>query len=468
MNKEKLIRWAVPLAVLVVIWLMPTPEGLKPEAWHMFAIFAATIAGILSSPIASGAVMFIALALTYFTKTLPLADVLKGFSSGTVWMIFSAYVLSLGFVQSGLGRRIAYKTLSLFGGSSLGVAYSLGIADLVMAPAMPSVTARSGGIILPVAKSINQVLGSAPGPTGKRIGDFLIMTCFQFTPITGAMFLTGMAANPLCATLAKEGLGVNLTWGEWFLAAVVPSMLCFIVMPLLTFRFMNPELKRTPEAKVMGRDELAKMGPMTKQEKLVLTGFVIALVGWGTCLITGLDANAIGLGLVAFLFITGAVAWKDVLNDKAAWDTVVWFGAIISLATGLTKLGFIKWMTVGFAASLGGFDWMTTFIILGFAYIYLHYVFATASGHVAAMYVPFASVAIAAGAPATMVAICFAIFSNFMWGITEYAGGPGPIYFGQGYFERPRFYKINFCIVTTCVLIVFSTGMLWWKAIGLY
>lgn len=100
---------------------------------------------------------------------------------------------------------------SLFGGSSLGVAYSLGIADLVMAPAMPSVTARSGGIILPVAKSINQVLGSAPGPTGKRIGDFLIMTCFQFTPITGAMFLTGMAANSLCATLAKEGLGVNLT-----------------------------------------------------------------------------------------------------------------------------------------------------------------------------------------------------------------------------------------------------------------
>lgn len=196
MTKEKIIRWSVPLAVLIVLWLMPVPNGLKPEAWHMFAIFAATIAGILSAPIASGALMFIALAITYFTNTLPLGDVLKGFASGTVWMIFSAYVLSLGFVQSGLGRRIAYKTLSLFGGSSLGVAYSLGIADLIMAPAMPSVTARSGGIILPVAKSINQVLGSQPGPTGKKIGDFLIMTCFQFTPITGAMFLTGMAANP--------------------------------------------------------------------------------------------------------------------------------------------------------------------------------------------------------------------------------------------------------------------------------
>lgn len=414
MQKEKLIRWAVPAAILVVLYCLPVPSGLKPEAWHMFAIFAATIAGILAAPIASGALMFIGLALTYFTGTLALGDVLKGFASGTVWMIFSAYVLSLGFVQSGLGRRVAYKMLSLFGGSSLGVAYSLGIADLVMAPAMPSVTARSGGIILPVAKSINQVLGSQPGPTGKKIGDFLIMTCFQFTPITGSLFLTGMAANPLCASLARDGLGVELTWGSWFYAALVPSLLCFALMPLLTYKFMNPDLKRTPEAKVMGREELAKMGPMTKQEKLVSVGFVLALLGWGTCLLTGYDANAIGLGLVAFLFITNAVAWKDVLNDKAAWDMVVWFGEIISLAGGLTKLGFITWMSSSFASSLGGLDWVTTFLILGLAYIYLHYVFATASGHVAAMYVPFASVAIAAGAPATMVAICFAIFSNFI------------------------------------------------------
>lgn len=260
MNKQSLLRWAIPVAVLSAIWITPVPNGLDPKAWHMFAIFAATIAGILSSPIPSGALMFVGLALAYFTKTLSLGDVLKGFSSGTVWMIFSAYVLSLGFVQSGLGRRIAYKTLSLFGGSSLGVAYSLGIADMIMAPAMPSVTARSGGIILPVAKSINQVLGSEPGPSGKKIGDFLVMTCFQFAPITGALFMTGMAANPLCATLAKDGLGVEITWGGWFLAALVPVVLCFVMMPLLTYKLINPELKKTPEAKIMGREELRKMG----------------------------------------------------------------------------------------------------------------------------------------------------------------------------------------------------------------
>lgn len=464
----KLWQALIPLIILAVIWLYPCPDGLKIEAWHMFAIFVATIAAILCAPLPSGAIMFIALAAVIFTNTLSFKAALSGFASGTVWMIFSAYVLSLGFVQSGLGRRIAYRTLSMFGGSSLGIAYSLGIADLILAPAMPSVTARSGGIILPISKSINQVLGSEPGPNQKKLGEFLTMTCFQFTPITGAMFMTGMAANPLCATLAKEGLGIELTWVGWFWAAVVPAMICFFILPLLTYKILNPELKKTPEAKIMGSRELKAMGQMSKQEIKVACGFVLALVGWGTTMWTGYNANAIGIALAAFLFLTGAVNWKDVLNDKAAWDTVVWFGVIISLATGLSSLGFVKWMSTGFASMLTGMDWMTAFILLGFAYIYLHYVFATASGHVAAMYVPFALVTIGAGAPPMMVAICFAIFSNFMWGITEYAGGPGPIYFGQGYFERPRFYSVNFVLVTINVLIVFLSGMVWWKLIGLY
>lgn len=458
----------VPLAVLAALWAMPVPDGLKPQAWHMFAIFAATICAILTQPLSSGAIMILALCVAIFTQTLTEAKALAGFASGTVWLIFCAYVLSLGFVKSGLGKRIAYKMLSLFGGSSLGIAYSLGVTDLVMAPAMPSVTARSGGIIFPVARSINEVLGSGPGPSGRKIGDFLTMVCFQFTPITGALFLTGMAANPLVGKLAKDSLGVEISWGGWFLAASVPALLCFLVMPQIVYRILNPELKKTPEAKQLGRESLKQLGALTRQEKLVGVGFLLALTGWGTSLLTGLSATTVGLGLVAYLFTSRAVDWKDVLKDTAAWDTVIWFGAIISLAAGLTDLGFIKWMTELFSQHLGGFNWLVSFVVLGLVYIYVHYAFATASGHVAALYVPFAAVAIAAGAPPMMVAICFGIFSNFMWGNTEYGGGPGPIYFGQGYFERPRFYAINFVVVTVNVLITFTVGLAWWKVIGLY
>ncbi|WP_404818512.1 DASS family sodium-coupled anion symporter [Rhodoferax ferrireducens] len=452
----------------MAIWFTPAPQGLSLQAWHMFAIFAATIAGILTQPLPSGAVMLIAICVTIFTKTLTEAKALSGFASGTVWLIFCAYILSLGFVTSGLGKRIAYKMLSKFGGSSLGIAYSLGVSDLIMAPAMPSVTARSGGIIFPIVRSINEVLGSGPGPSGKKIGDFLTMVCFQFTPITGAMFLTGMAANPLVGNLAKSALGVEVTWVGWFTAAVVPGLVCFFLMPLLVYKILNPDLKRTPEAREMGRRSLSELGPMTRTEKKVAFGFALALIGWGTSLMTGLGATTVGLGLAAYLFATNAVSWKDLLKDHAAWDTVIWFGAIISLAGGLSDLGFIKWMTGALGSSLTGMGAMETFIILGLLYIYVHYLFATASGHVAALYAPFAATAIAAGAPPMMVAICFGIFSNLMWGNTEYGGGPGPIYFAQGYFERPRFYTINFFVVTFNVILTFTVGGVWWKVLGYY
>lgn len=465
---KKIVSVAVPLAVGFMLWYWPLPQGLSPKAWHMFAIFAATIAGILTQPLPSGALMIVALCVAIFTNTLTEAKALAGFSSGTPWLIFCAYILSLGFVKSGLGKRIAYKMLSLFGGSSLGIAYSLGVSDLIMAPAMPSVTARSGGIIFPIACSINGVLGSGPGKTGKKIGDFLTMVCFQFTPITGAMFLTGMAANPLIGKLAKDSLNVDITWGGWFLAAVVPGMACFLLMPLLVYKILDPELKSTPEAKELGKRSLLEIGAMSTNEKKVALGFVLALIGWGTSLVTGLSATAVGLGLAAYLFITKAISWQDLLRDTAAWDTLIWFGAIISLAGGLTDLGFIKWMTTSMSASVQGYDWFTTFIALGLLYIYVHYAFATASGHVAALYAPFTAVAIAAGAPPMMVALCFGIFSNLMWGNTEYGGGPGPLYFAQGYFERPRFYAINLAVVTLNVILTFVVGLAWWKIIGLY
>lgn len=465
---KKIMSFVIPIAVLLAIWVIPAPEGLSIQAWHMLAIFIAVIFAILLQPLPSGAIMLIGLCIAIFTNTLTQAKALSGFSSGTVWLIFSAYVLSIGFIETGLGKRIAYKMLSWFGGSSLGIAYALGFADLIIAPATPSVTARSGGIILPIAKSINETLGSHPGPTGKKIGDFLILSCFQVTPITGAMFLTGMAANPLAATLAAKTVDVEMSWGLWALAAIVPGMICFFLIPLVAYILTKPEMKNTPQGHEMGRKGLAEMGALTKKEKLLTLIFVLALLGWGTSMVTKLSSTTVGLGLVALLLVSRVIQWKSVLKDQSVWDTVIWFGAIISLATGLSDLGFIQWMTEKFGSTFNGLGGITTFVILGLIYIYIHYAFATASGHVAAMYPMFIVTAIAAGAPVMLAVIGFGIFGNLMWGLTEYGGGPGPLYFAQGYYERPRFYKYNLVIVTMNVIIMMTIGLLWWRMIGLW
>lgn len=122
---------------------------------------------------------------------------------------------------------------------------------------------------------------------------------------------------------------------------------------------------------------------------------------------------------------------------------MIWFSVIISLATGLADLGFIKWMTIKLGSGIQGFGAIESFIVLGILYIYVHYLFATATGHVAALYAPFAATAIAAGAPPMMVAICFGIFSNLMWGIPSMVVDLAPFILPRAILNDRAFTKLT-------------------------
>ncbi len=86
-------------------------------------------------------------------------------------MIGMAYFLSRGFINTGLGRRVALIFVRLFGKKTLGLAYSLIGVDLVTAPATPSNTARAGGIVYPIIESLADTFGSSPKDgTERKIG----------------------------------------------------------------------------------------------------------------------------------------------------------------------------------------------------------------------------------------------------------------------------------------------------------
>ena len=105
---KSLRNWIIVLAIGFVIWVCPTPQGLTPNAWHLFAVFAATIAGFILQPISMGAVAFIALTFCAITGVLKTGQALMGFGNGTIWLIVCAFFLSRAFIKTGFGRRIAF------------------------------------------------------------------------------------------------------------------------------------------------------------------------------------------------------------------------------------------------------------------------------------------------------------------------------------------------------------------------
>lgn len=465
---SKKMRAMITLLPLIVIWLIPVPNGLLPQAWHLFAIFISTVFGFVLSPFSNGTIALMSLVFAVLSGNLSLAQALSSFSNSTVWLIVSAFLFAKGFILTGLGKRIAYLITRAFGDSALKLAYSLAISDVIIGPATPSNTARAGGVLFPVVSSLCVAFDSHPGPTAKKMGNFLMLSAFHVDIIVSAMFLTAMAANPLAAELAKKTLGVDITWGSWFLAAIVPGIVGLIVIPYFIYRMCPPELKNVPEAKQFAEQELIKMGSATSQEIRMFGIFILSLILWGTASFTQIDATTVALLGVCIMLAMGVLEWNEVIGATKAWDSLIWVGAVVGLAGFLNTTGFIGWFAKSVAALLVGTNWMIAFIVAVLVYMYSHYAFASMTAHVTAMYAALAAVAVAAGAPTLLTVLALAFTANICGCMTHYGTGPAPIYFGAGYVSQTEWWKIGFMVSVLHLVIWVGVGGLWWKILGLW
>jgi len=457
----------ITLAIGVALWFTPPPEGINPQAWHLFAIFVATVAGFIAKPLPMGAVAMIGMMAIALTGTLSIDKALSGFGNTVIWLIGAAFFVSRAVIKTGLGARIAYYFMRLLGKKTLGLSYGLGLADLILAPAMPSNTAREGGIIMPLVRSVAEAYDSTPARgTERKIGSFLMLSAFQINIITSAMFMTAMAANPLAAELAS-GAGVKISWGDWFLAALLPGVVSLILVPMFVYKFYGPEIKETPAARELAEGKLREMGPISPAELVTAGVIVLMLVLWVGGQTWKINATTAAFVGVAVLLLSGALTWDDMLKETGAWDTIVWFAALVMMATQLNTLGFIPWIGKNVGALVGGFPWGTAFLLLALVYFYSHYMFASQTAHISAMYAPFLAVALAAGTPPVLAALVLAFFSNLFSSLTHYANGPAPVVFGTRYVSMGAWWGIGAAVSVLNIIIWVGVGSIWWKMIGL-
>lgn len=463
----RLVPLIIMVAVGVIIWFIPPPEGVKQEAWHLLAIFVATVVGFIAKPLPMGAVAIIGIMMTALTGTLAISDALSGFGNTVIWLVGAAFFISRAVIKTGLGARIAYQFMKLLGKKTLGLSYGLGFADLVLAPAMPSNTAREGGIIMPLIRSVAEVYDSDPTKnTERRIGSFLMLSAFQINVITSAMFMTAMAANPLIAELAGES-GVQISWGDWLLAALLPGLASLILIPLFVYKFYGPEIKETPAARELAQEKLHEMGPITPGEWITGGVIVLLLVLWVGGQAWSINATTAAFVGLAVLLITGVLTWQDMLNEKGAWDTIVWFAALVMMASQLNALGFVPWFGETVAQKVSGLEWTTAFLILALVYFYSHYMFASQTAHISAMYAPFLAIALTVGTPPVLAALVLAFFSNLFSSLTHYANGPAPVVFGTGYVSMGAWWGVGAVVSVINIVIWVGVGWVWWEIIGL-
>ena len=171
---RRMLKRAFPFAMATAIWFTPVPAGLTLQAWHLFAVFATAIVSVLLGFFPLLTSTMLAAGVVVLTNTISPAKAFAGFANTSVLLVVIAFLVAQAVVKSGLGQRISLFMVSLFGRSSLGLAYSLVLTDAAIAPAFPSNTAR-GGVLYPIVLSVAKGSGSHPDdPEGRRLGGYLM------------------------------------------------------------------------------------------------------------------------------------------------------------------------------------------------------------------------------------------------------------------------------------------------------
>jgi DASS family divalent anion:Na+ symporter len=466
-SRNELWRWAIVLVPGAALWFGRLP-GMNSQQEHLLAVFVATIISLVAQPVRMGVSVIIAMTFLAVSGTLTPAKTLSGFSNVTVWLIFTAFLFSRAFTATGFGIRVGYLFVRRFGRTPLSLGYSIAMADLVLAPFIPSDTARGGGVVFPITRSVASAFGSEPGPTARRIGSFLVLVSFHATYTASAMFLTGMAANPLIADFALKLGGVQLTWLRWLSGSIVPGTLAMATVPWLLFKLVRPEIRDTAPARELARSELARMGPLRREEKWLIAIMIGVMAGWVGSPWHGINNTFVALSGLSAILLAKVLTWDDLLAEHRAWDALIWFAPLVMMAEQLNEAGVVRIFSTKLFGMMAGWPWPMALIALVVAYCYIHYSFASMTAHVTALYPGFFVAAITAGVPPLLAALPLAYFSNLNAAMTHYGTGSAPVYFNAGYVRQGDWWRVGFFVSLVNLAIWLGLGMLWWKAIGLW
>ena len=459
------LKFLACVVIALTLWVIGADDA-PQQGWKIFSVFIAVIASFILQPFPMGTMVILGLVTLTASNTITIKEALSGYGDSTVWLVVAAFLIAGGVMHSGFGRRLALMLVRALGRSTLGLGYALCGSELLLGPAVPSNTARGGGIMAPIMDSLSRALNSTPDQEPERAGRFLALVGAHANLITASMFLTGMAANPLISKAAKDIFQIDFDWGTWALGSIVPGLLSLMLLPPLIYRLVRPTLSDARPAQAKAVEELEEMGAMGWKEWVMFVTLTLLLILWATKPLHGASTTLVAWMGVSALLLTRTESWNDIIGNARAWDALVWLGGLLTMANLLRNYGFIAWFAKAMEVWVSGFDGVTVVISLALIYFYSMYAFSMFTAHISAMAAVFLAVALAAGGTPMLAVALMAYFSCLCGCLTNYSSGPIVIYFGLGYVPVARWFTVGFAISIFHLIIWLGVGMLWWKLLG--
>ncbi|KAI9229437.1 MAG: Sodium/sulfate symporter [Piptocephalis tieghemiana] len=506
-NSHPTLQLLPALMIMFIVWSTPPPGPLTITSMRILGTFLGIITALLTSRYPVGPLIFLVLTLHILTRSFQCRDdqgqsvecrlcgkerlpgqgqiqaggvyscngldqslsiALSGFSYDVAWIVFLAFQLGRAVEVTGLGRRLALMIVRFLGSSLLGLGYALSLTELLLAPIIPSNTAR-GGVMMPIAMSISRSLHSHPDHA-PRAGIFLSLTAAHSNLITSALFLTASVTNPLIVVKIKAILGIEISWGTWAAGSSIPCLVLLLATPPLVWIFCGGGRGRVgvKEARDRVQGELGKMGYPSIHEILLVLILISSLVLWGTLPLTGFPPTLIALLAFSALLITGTMGWAHVVGNAPAWDALFWLGGLLTLVDQLAHTGVIDALghSLSQASSLTMLSPLSAAVSLGLLYFATSLLFPSLLTHAITLAGIFITLGQSLNCPPHLLFAFIGYFTSLSGSLTHFSSGHSVIYFGQGYVSQRRWYLVGLVISLLHITVFLTFGLAWWKILG--
>lgn len=405
----------VSLIILCIIISLPTPEGLTIAGHRMLGLLVFSVilwmTECTSYPVSAAIIITLMVLLLGFAPDMAqpekyigtskaLTMSLGGFSN-TAWaLVGAALVISIAMMKTGLDKRIALNILSLVGAKTNRILIGIILTGCILSFFVPSTTARVACMV-PIVMGVISAFGIEKRT---QFAAILMIAIAQADSIWNVGVKTAAAQNMIATNFIKQILGHDISWGEWFIAALPFAVLMSIALYFVLLKIMPPEVKEIEGGKAVIKKELEALGKITTQEIKLVVISVFLLLFWvleqktfgdfgikgdlEKTLIHRFDTSSITVVAVTLMFLPkiDILTWEDA-SKKMAWGTLFLFGVGISLGSAIitTKAGV--WLAKSIVPFFG-LSYSSAFMILAILALFLiiiHLGFASATALAAAM-----------------------------------------------------------------------------------
>lgn len=328
-------------SIFMIACFFVTPfKGLDQTGMRYLGIFVWWMVMMIAELIPTFLSCVAALAIAIGTGITTITTAFSAFSDSTCWLLIGALGMAAGLSNSGLLNRLALLVMKLFPGTYKGQIWAMSIASMVVAPTVPSTTAKSS-ILMPVCSTICDELGYEAHSEGAR---GLLSCTNSVTNCCGPMFMTGGIVPAMMLALYSG----NISWLGYLKLALIWGLVVFFGLVLFHLFYFNPDkgVKKS-EVKVLDKAVIQKrldeMGKMGKKEITALCVLIGTIILWITESFHGIPTAVVAIAAWVILFAFGLFSVPE-LSSRMMWPVWVMVGGSLGVVNLLQTTGVADWI----------------------------------------------------------------------------------------------------------------------------